>query len=167
MTALFGVETRQEILAIPLTRMEEEDKVIWKENKGQSFSIKSAYLVALRVAQQQSSESSHTRRNEKVWKLIWSMNVPPKVRNFVWRVCLNILPTRANLQRRKIAVDPQFDFCKQQPETIGHMLWECPFARNTWALVRGRLQKCPYEATDIFLLLRELQDRLERGEVEV
>lgn len=66
MTTLFGVETHQEILAIPLTRMEEEDKVIWKENKGQSFSVKSAYLVALRVVQQQSGESSHTLRNEKV-----------------------------------------------------------------------------------------------------
>ena len=156
MTTLFGVETHQEILAIPLTRMEEEDKVIWKENKGQSFSVKSAYLVALRVVQQQSGESSHTLRNEKVWKLILSMNVPPKVRNFVWRACLNILPTRANLQRRKIVVDPWFDFCKQQPEVVGHVLWECPFARNTWALVRGRLQKCPNEATDIFLLLRGL-----------
>ena len=47
------------------------------------------------------------------------------------------------------------------------MLWECPFARNTWALVRGRLQKCPSEANDIFQLLRGLQDRLEREEVEV
>ena len=156
MTTLFGVETYQEILAIPLTRMEEEDKVIWKENKGQSFSVKSAYLVALRVVQQQSGESSHTRRNEKVWKLILSMNVPPKVRNFVWRACLNILPTRANLQRRKIVVDPWFDFCKQQPKVVGHMLWECPFTRNTWALVKGRLQNCPNEATDIFLLLRGL-----------
>ena len=46
MTTLFGVETYQEILAIPLTRMEEEDRVIWKEYKGQSFLVKSAYLVA-------------------------------------------------------------------------------------------------------------------------
>ena len=64
-------------------------------------------------------------------------------------------------------MDPRCEFCKQQPETIGHVLWKFPFARNTWALVRGRLQKCPNKATAFFLLLRGLQERLERGEVEV
>ena len=64
-------------------------------------------------------------------------------------------------------MDPRCNFCKQQVETVGHVLWECPFARNAWALVRGRLQKCPNEAIDIFLLLRGLQDQLEHGEVEV
>lgn len=41
--SLFSEDTRQEILAIPLTRMEEEDRVLWKENKKQSFSVKSTY----------------------------------------------------------------------------------------------------------------------------
>lgn len=40
-SSLFDEATRQEILAIPLTRVEEEDKVIWKENKVQGF-VKSA-----------------------------------------------------------------------------------------------------------------------------
>ena len=40
---LFFEATRQEILAIPLTRVEEEDRVIWKANKVHDFSVKSAY----------------------------------------------------------------------------------------------------------------------------
>ena len=50
-TTLFEEVTRQEILAIPLTQVEEEDKVVWKVNKSHDFSVKSAYQVVLRLAQ--------------------------------------------------------------------------------------------------------------------
>lgn len=165
--SLFDEATRQEILAIPLTQVKEKDKVIWKDNKAHGFSVKSAYQVVLRLAHQQVGESSQNRSNEKIWKHIWTLNVPPKVRNFIWRACSNILPTRENLHRRKIAVDPQCEFCKQQPESVYHMLWECPFARNTWAVVKGRLQKCPNAVADFFDLLRLLQSRLDCSDLEV
>ena len=29
-------------------------------------------------------------------------------------------------------------------------MWECPFARNVWAMVRGKLQKCSNATQDIF-----------------
>ena len=96
-TSLFKEVTCQEILAIPLTQVEEEDKVVWKVNKSHDFSVKSAYQVVLRLAQQQSGESSNDRSNEKIWKHIWTLKVTPKVRNFLWRACSNILPTRDNL----------------------------------------------------------------------
>ena len=50
-TTLFEEVTHQEILAIPLTQVEEEDKVVWKVNKSHDFSVKSAYQVVLRLAQ--------------------------------------------------------------------------------------------------------------------
>ena len=83
MTTLFEEVTRQEILAIPLTWVEEEDKVVWKANKSHDFSVKFAYQVMLRLAKQQSGESSNNRSNEKIWKHIWTLNVPPKVQNFL------------------------------------------------------------------------------------
>ena len=51
MTTLVEEVTRQEILAIPLTWVEEEDKVVWKVNKSHDFFVKSAYQVVLRLAQ--------------------------------------------------------------------------------------------------------------------
>ena len=71
------------------------------------------------------------------------------------------------MQQRKVAVDSRCEFCKQQPESVCHVLWECPFSRNTWAVVRGRLQKCPNEVFDFFVLLRMLQDRLDHSDMEV
>ena len=54
----------------------------------------------------------------------------------------------------------------QQPESAGHLLWECPFARNVWALCPGKIQKCPNEANDFFLLFKTLVQRLSTAELE-
>ena len=44
---------------------------------------------------------------------------------FVQRACLNILPTRDNLHRRKLKVEPRCEFCCQQPKNVSHVSWEC------------------------------------------
>ena len=85
-----------------------------------------------------------------VWRQLWSLNVPPKVQMFVCRACSNILPTRDNLHCRKINIDPRCEFCCQQLESAAHLLWECPFARNEWALCRGKIQKCSNHVQDFF-----------------
>lgn len=55
----------------------------------------------------------------------------------------------------------------QYDETTGHILWECPFARNTWALVRGKIHKSSSEAPCFYLLARQMLDRLPKKEMEV
>ena len=93
--------------------------------------------------------------------------MPPKVRNFIWRACANILPTRESLHQRRVNVDAWCELCCQQPESAGHLLWECPFARNVWALCLGKIQKCPNEAIDFFLLFKTLVQRLSMEELEI
>ena len=75
-----------------------------------------------------------------------------KVRTFIWWPCSNILPTRDNLHRKKLRVDPRCEPCCRHHESTGHLLWECPFAKNVWALCSGRVQKCSNLAQDFFLL---------------
>ena len=85
---------------------------------------------------------------------------------FVWRACSNILPRRENLHRRKIKVDPQCEVCCQKTESTGHLLWECPLARNVWALCRGKIQKCSNDAQDFFALFQMQADRLTKMELD-
>ena len=92
--------------------------------------------------------------------------VPPKIKTFLWRACSNILPRRANLYHRKIQVDPVCELCRQELETSAHLLWECPFARNVWALVKGRVQKWSNEIQDFFHLFGMLVEKLTRKELE-
>ena len=46
---LFAHWTRMEIMAIPLQQDTARDVLIWKETKSGSFSVKSAYQVAIRM----------------------------------------------------------------------------------------------------------------------
>ena len=131
---LFVYQTRKEILAIPLSMTASQDKLIWKENSAKLFTVKSAYQIALKLKEKNRVKHSRAVTNQALWKKIWTLKTPPKVKMFVWRACSNILPTRENLHGRKMKIDPQCEICCQKPESIGHLLWECPLARNVWAL---------------------------------
>ncbi|CAN1848611.1 hypothetical protein LINPERHAP1_LOCUS39002 [Linum perenne] len=38
------------------------------------------------------------------WNVLWKMQIPPKVKHFLWRVTRRILPLRSNLIRRRAMV---------------------------------------------------------------
>ncbi|KAK9995822.1 hypothetical protein SO802_020508 [Lithocarpus litseifolius] len=161
---IFEPDTREDILKLKLSNVASRDRLLWKENKANKFSVRTAYQVALRLHHPQIGEHSLASMDRKMWKRIWSLNVPPKVRNFMWWACSNILPTKANLVQKKVQVDPICTVCGQHEETTGHILWECPLARNMWALVRGRIQKTSSSKASFFLLMRQMMERLSREE---
>ena len=60
------------------------------------------------------------------------MQVPNKIKNLVWRVCCNFLPTKENLMCRTIIDNPICDQCKQVPESSLHALWSCGELDVVW-----------------------------------
>ena len=70
------------------------------------------------------------------------------------------------LSGEQMQVEPRCGFCYQRSKTAKHVLWTCPFARNVWALCRGKIQKCSNAATDFFSLFRLMVDRLSSNELE-
>ena len=97
----FENHTCANILSIPLTNLHANDMLVWKENKFQSFSVKLVYGVAQRVLNLSDGNHSMASADGRLWKSVWSINTPPKVRTFLWRACSNILPTRDNLCKNK------------------------------------------------------------------
>jgi len=67
---------------------------------------------------------------KEFWKFIWRLKVPNKIQNFTWRACRNILPTKANLFRRKITTDNICEVCGNFEETTAHVLWHCHHAKE-------------------------------------
>ncbi|CAL2232150.1 unnamed protein product [Prunus armeniaca] len=39
---------------------------------------------------------------QSFWKQLWKLELPSKIKNLVWRACLDILPTAVNLYKRKV-----------------------------------------------------------------
>ena len=122
LVATFTQSTCAEILALPLNHLDSQDNLIWTTNKTQQFSVKSAYRIALKLKHGDWAEHSSARQHGATWGRIWKLNVPPKVRNFIWRACRNCLPTRNNLWRRKVRIEATCDICRQEPETTSHVL---------------------------------------------
>ncbi|KAL0292279.1 UNVERIFIED_CONTAM: hypothetical protein Sradi_6995400 [Sesamum radiatum] len=72
--------------------------------------------------------------NSENWKFVWNRAVPRKTMMFCWKVCHNALPTLSNLARRKVDVCNFCPVCSKEDETLSHVLSECNFARQIWAL---------------------------------
>ena len=164
---MFTAQTKDEILSLPLNNTNGHDSVIWMENRAKEFTVKLADKVVYRLRHHHKAEHSAARIHGYTWNMSWTLNVPPKVRTFIWRACSNCLPTRDNLHRRRVSIDRTCEMCKQEPETTSHVLWTCPFARNVWALVRGRIQKSSNGVDNFFLLFRQMQTKVSKQELEL
>lgn len=80
-----------------------DDSIIWMYNRNGRYSVKSRYYVARQVMRNGNwAECSRGNDEQKVWKALWKMKVPNKIKIFRWRACHGILPTRCNLAKRNI-----------------------------------------------------------------
>lgn len=152
-------------MALPLNHLNSQDSLIWKENKAHEFSVRTTYQVALRLKNTSAAEHSSARVHSVTWTKIWKLKVLPTVRTFLWRACSNCLPTRDNLGRKKVQVEAICEFCRQKPETVTHLLWVCPFARNVWGLLGEESKKYSNEAEAFFLLFKHWQTQAEHSEL--
>ncbi|KAF4360392.1 hypothetical protein F8388_019478 [Cannabis sativa] len=78
------------------------------------------------------TETSNKMKVQKWWKEVWQSNLTPKMKNFVWRVCHNWVPTKSELGKRGINLDGTCSGCWNKIETIGHALWCCPRLKPVW-----------------------------------
>jgi hypothetical protein len=67
-----------------------------------------------------------------VWKILWSMDVPNAEKNFFWRACNNMLPTKENLMKKGVVSEPWCPICEREPESVIHVLRECSAAKDIW-----------------------------------
>jgi hypothetical protein len=86
--------------------------------------------------------SSTTADGRKVWKALWSIQVPEKVKVFTWKVINNGIPTQANKCYRHIAPQATCEMCGHWREDCFHAYVQCPHAvdlrqamREHWVLL--------------------------------
>ena len=91
--------------------------------------MKSGYRVLM---------STHSVQNSRLeapyWKRTWAVEVPTKVRNFVWRACTGCLPTMVALRSRRVDVASHCPVCRNVPEDTFHALVKCYQAKQVWRL---------------------------------
>ena len=56
-------------------------------------------------------------QDKKFWKFLWSLSLPQKIKTFLWRVCIGILPTNGFLWHRHMRKDGVCPCCTQDVES--------------------------------------------------
>uniref|UniRef100_A0A2N9G5C3 CCHC-type domain-containing protein n=1 Tax=Fagus sylvatica TaxID=28930 RepID=A0A2N9G5C3_FAGSY len=121
------------IKQIPLSVRRPRDKLIWTGTKSGNFTVKSAYNLLLNQSNGSLGSSSNGMgSNHSLWSRIWAAQVPPKVRLFMWRACLDILPTKTKLFDKGLIHSVSCLWCEGEPESSSHILWQCDFAQKIW-----------------------------------
>ncbi|KAL5764705.1 hypothetical protein ACOSQ2_017299 [Xanthoceras sorbifolium] len=112
---------KDSILKIPLSLGDCVDSLIWHFDKNGEYSVKSGYRVA--AQEKLSLTGSSSSPDSKWWLALWNLNIPPKIKIFIWRVCHNAIPSLCNLCSRKIVVDPCCSRCGDASESSAHALF--------------------------------------------
>jgi len=113
----------------------QEDFLVWRHNKSGDFSVKSAYWLACQI------QNSKVRRDASNFPSIntlkdqaWKLQTDPKIKVFLWKALSGALPVADRLNRRGMRLDNVCQGCGGSDETINHVLFSCPIARQIWAL---------------------------------
>ena len=94
------------IKAIPLSIDACEDNLFWCRNSNGVYSVKSGYMVILENEMNDYPSSSNLSMTRKVWRDVWSLRIPNRVKTLLWRADLDALPTKENLQKEEFCLMP-------------------------------------------------------------
>lgn len=86
---------------------------------------------------------------------------------FLWQAYNNILPTKENLCKRKTTSDLLCPIYGTEMETVGHILWSCPSARDVWMECSTKTHKFASDEDAFYNILDKLIRRLEDEEIEL
>jgi len=99
-----------------------EDSRVWKVGKDSGYSVKSVYAL-LRGPFEGNS----------MFVSLWKTTDLPSTQVTTWKVLINSIATKVNLERRGVLVDTNIcSFCRMAVESTKHMFFECKIAWLVW-----------------------------------
>lgn len=103
------------------------DRHFWEHEKNGEYNVRSGFRMCGNLDNaNRNGESSVAANQVTVWRKLWKMAVPNKIKVFAWRVCKDGLPTKHNLRQRKVMVEEFRPFCQVAKGDIYYALFECP-----------------------------------------
>ena len=116
-------EVISNILAVPTPLVARcSDKVAWKFSPKGGFDMKSAYLLATGLMDDESFSGS--------W--IWKLPVLPRIQLFIWKCMHHSISVKDCLASRGIPLDTTCPVCHLDFESITHALRDCRMIKPLW-----------------------------------
>uniref|UniRef100_A0A803NGP8 RNase H type-1 domain-containing protein n=1 Tax=Cannabis sativa TaxID=3483 RepID=A0A803NGP8_CANSA len=124
---MFGQRDRNLISKVPSQLTHETDQIIWHLETSGLYTVKSAYMII-----QQEKGWINEESITSFWKRVWTLKIPPKVKNMIWRAGTFCLPTMTQLITKKVAVNVVCPICNVEEEIIFHCLVTCQDVKCCW-----------------------------------
>ena len=128
---IFIPQEAELIKKIPLSRFEANDSIFWPLSPNGQYSCKLGYQF-LKDEMEFNRLEEPLDYEKGLWKAVWSLESPNKVKHLIWRACKNSLPTKGNLVCRHIITDHSCDRCSRGREDILHGVWSCTKLDVVW-----------------------------------
>nr|POF23179.1 putative ribonuclease h protein [Quercus suber] len=146
------------IKAIPLCFNDYDDRIFWPLNVDGSYSVKSGYRLLSEEIRNTNPSVSNLAPTKRLWKGIWSLRVPNRVKTLLWQAGTDSLPSRANLMKRKVLCNDLCPDCKLESETTFHALWACRAVAQVCELKFAWLRKLSDKCSSFLDVIQICQD---------
>lgn len=119
---LFSPINVNRILATPIRWTLGIDEIWWPHTSNGLLSVKLVYhALKKQILDQSNVASTSTEVSPILWKVIWNIKMPQKIKIFLWKLINNILPVQENLFKKKIARSNVCPVCKREIESVEHI----------------------------------------------
>ena len=132
-------------MSIALCTRHIQDFWSWVHEKNGVFSVRSAYRMLVETKMRREAwlegrlANSNIERESKLWDKLWKVEVPSKVKIFLWQAFRGRLPSADQIRKRNV---PGSEFCALWGalEDMNHIFFHCVLAKLVWSCVRSWLQ---------------------------
>ncbi|KAA3466986.1 reverse transcriptase [Gossypium australe] len=100
------------ILQIPLAKESHEDLLVWRGELW-AYALQDIY--------------------NGFYNKLWKVDIPLKIKLFIWKISLNYLATRTNMSLRKLTSNNLCPRCGVGEETTNHLFRYCPVSVMIWS----------------------------------
>ncbi|KAL8112547.1 hypothetical protein AgCh_020026 [Apium graveolens] len=127
---IFNTRDHERIQATIIEDNLESDILQWEGDINDEYTVKSAYQLL-----QVQKGAWKNQSGGQVWKSLWQVKAPQKALNMLWRALTKCLPTKVQLQQKRVQIDNTCEVCKSGAESTTHIFLDCPFAVACWGIL--------------------------------
>ncbi|KAH1130711.1 hypothetical protein J1N35_002089 [Gossypium stocksii] len=107
--------------------------IVWRHDGSSDYIIKRGYKLLVEEELQTNGDPlrNTTGMITSFLTKMWALQIPAKIKFYIWKLFNNFLPTRENLSRHKLQVEGICLLCKEGEETVDHHVRSCHTLKQT------------------------------------